>query len=347
MSCSGWLVGLWLLASGSSAVAGDGCRARARSRPALDHRARGGGAERPGRAVGPEGETQAAEQVRRPDSPAGSAGWCHAARCRCRKSSTPAPESRKRCRAELEEIQTRAGRRASSTWPSARRRPSRRNMRWPACASARSSSGSPITSEARRLLGYVPYQGRLGHAVRGRAAQARGTSITRSSAGCRRTGYRTSTVASCPRRLRSRQKKTRWLPAAEADRLRADWKPPWQISTEHFEIQTNVPLAEAISFGRRLEAFHDLFMALMADILGENLPLVRRFKNPAMTGDGQAAARLHLVYYFALEGRIRRASEPDVRARDRGQPGLLRPAQVGPAAARRPTSSATRTARSP
>ena len=57
------------------------------------------------------------------------------------------------------------------------------------------------------------------------------------------------------------QKKPRWLPAAEADQLHEDWNSRWRICTEHFEIQTNVPLAEAISFGRRLEAFHDLFMA--------------------------------------------------------------------------------------
>ena len=69
------------------------------------------------------------------------------------------------------------------------------------------------------------------------------------------------------------QNKTRWLSAAEADGLRANWSPPWYINTEHFEIQTNVTLAEAISFGRRLEAFHDVFMALLADILpATNLP---------------------------------------------------------------------------
>ena len=45
-----------------------------------------------------------------------------------------------------------------------------------------------------------------------------------------------------------------------------------EFATEHFEIQTNVTLAEAITFGRRLEAFHDLFMTLFADILGENFP---------------------------------------------------------------------------
>jgi len=93
------------------------------------------------------------------------------------------------------------------------------------------------------------------------------------------------------------QRKERWLPAAEADRLRSGWDPPWQITTEHFKLLTSVPLAEAIRFGRRLEAFHDLFTALLADILGENLPLVRRFRDPAMTGEPDYQP--HVVYYFA------------------------------------------------
>jgi hypothetical protein len=93
------------------------------------------------------------------------------------------------------------------------------------------------------------------------------------------------------------QKKARWLPAAEADRLRAQWDPAWRISTEHFDLVTNVPLAEAIQFGRRLEAFYDLFTTLFADILGENLPLARRFRDPAFKGE--PTYRPHVVQYFA------------------------------------------------
>ena len=115
-------------------------------------------------------------------------------------------------------------------------------------------------------------------------------------------------AASCRPPRRKGQNKTRWLSAAEANGLRANWSPPWHINTEHFEIQTNVTLAEAISFGRRLEAFHDVFMALLADILGENLPLVRRFKNPSMTGEPEY--KPHSVYLFWIQGRICRLSDP-------------------------------------
>src|SRR5262249_11907615 len=91
--------------------------------------------------------------------------------------------------------------------------------------------------------------------------------------------------------------KVRWLSVEEADRHRAGWDPPWQIHTEHFQIQTNVPLAEAIGFGRRLEAFHDLFVALMADVQGDNSPLARRLQNPRLVGE--PPSKLHTVYYFA------------------------------------------------
>ena len=107
---------------------------------------------------------------------------------------------------------------------------------------------------------------------------------------------------------------------------RANWSPPWYINTEHFEIQTNVTLAEAISFGRRLEAFHDLFMALLADILGENLPLARRFKDPSMTGE--PGYKPHSVYYFGSKSEYVDHLSPATGAEDRGDPRVLRPAQV-------------------
>ena len=67
--------------------------------------------------------------------------------------------------------------------------------------------------------------------------------------------------------------------------------------TEHFEIQTNVPLSEVIAFGRQLEGFHDLFYALLADVIGDSSPLARRFqgKTPA----AERPAPPHIVYYFA------------------------------------------------
>ena len=52
-----------------------------------------------------------------------------------------------------------------------------------------------------------------------------------------------------------------------------------------------------IAFGRQLEGFHDLFYALLADVIGDSSPLARRFqgKTPA----AERPAPPHIVYYFA------------------------------------------------
>jgi Protein of unknown function (DUF1570) len=90
----------------------------------------------------------------------------------------------------------------------------------------------------------------------------------------------------------------RWLPAAEADALRRDFNTGWRITTEHFRIKTNVPLSEAISFGRKLEALHQLFFALMADVIGpDQLPLAQRFKNPS--AKPVLSKNAYQVSYFA------------------------------------------------
>ncbi|MBX6314572.1 MAG: DUF1570 domain-containing protein [Isosphaeraceae bacterium] len=90
-----------------------------------------------------------------------------------------------------------------------------------------------------------------------------------------------------------------WLPAEEANARRSSWNPPWQISTApHFEIQTNVPLAEGVAFGRRLEALYDLFFALFADVIGrKNLPLARRFDGASP--EATRPIKKHQVWYFA------------------------------------------------
>ena len=72
--------------------------------------------------------------------------------------------------------------------------------------------------------------------------------------------------ASCPRPA-PRRKEDRGSPPPRPTRS-VGLEESLGDQTEHFEIQTNVPLAEAIAFGRQLEAFHELFFALMADVIG-------------------------------------------------------------------------------
>ncbi len=172
----------------------------------------------------------------------------------------------------------------------------------------------PDHPEARRLLGFVPHEG--GWARPFAVGQLKKGLVSHPTFGWVRADWVPHLDrGELPAPSDSRgQKKARWLSAAEADGLRANWLPPWYIKTEHFEIQTNVTMAEAITFGRRLEAFHDLFMALFADILGENLPLVRRFKDPSMTGE--TGYKPHSIYYFGSKSEyvdhLRPSQGPDI-----------------------------------
>jgi hypothetical protein len=89
-----------------------------------------------------------------------------------------------------------------------------------------------------------------------------------------------------------------WLPRERADALRSDIKKrPWEIRSENFLVRTNVPLGEAIAFGRRLEVVRDAFLSLFADIFEpEDLPLARRYRGLEPLDDRD---RRHEVWYFA------------------------------------------------
>lgn len=91
-----------------------------------------------------------------------------------------------------------------------------------------------------------------------------------------------------------------WILAVEADQLRQqDFSRAWQIDTTHFRIRANVPLAEGIGFGRRLEAFHQLFGAMMADVIGaERIQLAVLGRKPGLKPTLEPHAA-HLVNYYA------------------------------------------------
>ena len=93
--------------------------------------------------------------------------------------------------------------------------------------------------------------------------------------------------------------RNRWLPAAEVDAQHDRWDDAWQLKTApHFEVRANVPLAEAVAFGRRLESLQELFTSLFADVIGpDRLPLAKRLANPA--AKPEAPAKKHQVWYFA------------------------------------------------
>jgi hypothetical protein len=101
-----------------------------------------------------------------------------------------------------------------------------------------------------------------------------------------------------------------WLRADQADALRSDFRAhPWVITTPHFVIRTNVPFAEVSSFGQRLEVFHDLFFALLADAIDPvRLPLARRLADPRL--EAGRTSRRHEVWYFAGQREYAKFLEP-------------------------------------
>ncbi len=157
----------------------------------------------------------------------------------------------------------------------------------------------PDQAEARRLLGFVPFEG--GWATPDAAAQLKAGKILHP-----RFGWVPEDWVShldrgeLPGTNFVGDRPTQWLPADKADALRADFfRRPWQITTTHFQVHTNVPFSEAISFGRRLEDIHDLFFSLLADAIGrERLPLARRFANPQLQPRTTDPKQRHVVWYF-------------------------------------------------
>ena len=152
----------------------------------------------------------------------------------------------------------------------------------------------PDHAEARRLLGFLPRSG--GWATPYAAAQLTMGKVADPTFGWVRADWvphlrRGELPAPLP--------STRWLPAAEADALRRRWSDRWEITTEHFVIFTNVPLSDAISFGRKLEDLHQLFFSIMADVIGaDQLPLAQRSR-VATLKPTLSKKPLHRVYYFA------------------------------------------------
>jgi len=153
----------------------------------------------------------------------------------------------------------------------------------------------PDHPEARRLMGYVPHEG--GWASPFAVRQLRQGKVLHPTFGWVAAAWLPNLArGELPAPAVKGSKRERWLPAAEADALRREWRNGWEITTEHFFIKTDVPFSEAIAFGRHLESFHDLFFSVLADVVGEKLPLARRFQDKALV---ETTAPRHQVHYFA------------------------------------------------
>jgi len=156
----------------------------------------------------------------------------------------------------------------------------------------------PSHAEARRLLGFIPYE--KGWATPHAADLMKRKHVLHPTFGWVLSDWVPRlNLGELPVVFDANGKAKQWGPTAEADALHNDWTSPWQIDTApHFQVESDVPLAEAVAFAGRLEAFHDLFVSRFADVIGaENLPLARRFDHP--TQKPVASSKMFLVAYFA------------------------------------------------
>lgn len=157
----------------------------------------------------------------------------------------------------------------------------------------------PDHAEARRLLGYVKYAG--GWATPHAKSLLEGGNVLHPKFGWVPADWVAHLDAGeLPGEVSSNGKPRAWLKADDANALRRDWSRAWQIKTApHFVIKSDVPLDEAVAFGRRLEAFHDLFLSQFADVIGADLPLLRRMDSKDQKA--VATSKKFNVDYFATK----------------------------------------------
>ncbi len=155
----------------------------------------------------------------------------------------------------------------------------------------------PNHREARRLLGYVPNNG--GWATPEAAANLKAGKVFDPVFGWVPADWVPHLKNGELPGIAEAGRPAPWLPTAQADDLRRDFqRRPWKITTAHYEILTNVPLAEAIAFGRRLEVLRDAFLTFFADVFDpKDLPLAQRVRNPSLWATVQT--KRHQVWYFA------------------------------------------------
>jgi len=157
----------------------------------------------------------------------------------------------------------------------------------------------PNHREARRLLGYVPYDG--GWATPQAAENLKGGLVLDPTFGWVPEDWVPHLNDGLLPGVITKGRAVPWLAADEANALRDSIQHGWIIKTEHFEIQTDVPLADAIRFGRRLEALHDAFFLNFGNLIGDSLPLARRFHDPSRAPSTRDDGKRHSVWYFATK----------------------------------------------
>jgi len=86
----------------------------------------------------------------------------------------------------------------------------------------------------------------------------------------------------------------KWLPAEEVQEARSKWSSAWEFDTEHYHIQSNVSLADAVAFGKICEDNYKLFFRMFIGYFSSR-------NQGQMLFGGKQEKRLMKVNYFATK----------------------------------------------
>lgn len=157
---------------------------------------------------------------------------------------------------------------------------------------------NPDHKQARRILGFVKYQGNwqtpfaISQLGAGKVWNDKFGWIPKSHQARYEQGQR--------------YYQGRWMSADDEKRLRSDLKRGWRVESDHYTITTNHSLEEGVQLSRRLETLYSIWRQVFASYLDNDAELARRFA-------GRSARRErvpHQVVYFANREQYTTALKP-------------------------------------
>jgi hypothetical protein len=93
----------------------------------------------------------------------------------------------------------------------------------------------------------------------------------------------------------------RWVKAARAAAIRADFAFAWQVDSEHFHVRSNHSLERAVQISVDLERFHDYFVREFAAVFMTPQQMQKLFAG----GPGIVNSKRHVVHYFRTRDEFR------------------------------------------
>jgi hypothetical protein len=92
--------------------------------------------------------------------------------------------------------------------------------------------------------------------------------------------------------------KGRWIPAAQEDEIRRDFKLAWEVRTDHYLVRTNHSLERGVEVARRLERFHDFFFQVFAGFFDTPEQMQKLFDGGTGTSGRPPVVKPYVVHYY-------------------------------------------------